>query len=118
MKINKSEFEQFKKDCLYWKDKYGLHDWEVYFEHKKLDGNWAETAWDIQSMKATIFLSDEYDKTWDTVKNLPKTAHHEILHLLFVPILASITDDKYRKQTCIDEHRIINQILNAHHEKT
>jgi len=81
MKTSEKYFERFKEAFLYWQEKLGLTQYEIFFHHHCEDGFYAEIKVDEKGKAADVFLAAK-------IKNPkadagPKShAKHEALHLL------------------------------------
>lgn len=113
MKTTKTQFEQFKKDCITWQESLGLGSWRLVFQHAALaDSISAKTLWDTQAKKATIVLNTSIKSKDYLPCDLKATACHEVLHVLLADLVS------YTRRTgdeVVDEaeHVIINHLLKA-----
>ena len=114
MKTTKKDFEDFKAYGEEFIDKLGLKDWSIVFMTEDSDEVYGAAASNVGGRVATISLS----KSWDERK--PKTplalrrlALHEVLHVLFAPILKE-AKERYTMQYVIDdlEHDVIRRLEN------
>jgi len=107
MKTTKAQFKEFQERCLYWQNRFGLGDWELSFNHKKLDNAYAQVFRDFSSMEATVEFSTITDNNLD----INKSACHEILHLVLGDLTARA--NAYYSESIIkeEEHGTINRLL-------
>jgi len=84
MKLTSKHFDNFKKECLYWQDRFELHNWELHFRWAKKNTNRrAGINHNLNGYIATIILSEEwgnYQKITD--EDIKIAAKHEMIHLL------------------------------------
>lgn len=94
LEIDEDDFEFFKSVFCNWQKKLNLMDWHIEFAHGDIEGE--PRAWiqpNTQGRVATVGLSKEWVlmKDSESVENkrycLGKFALHEVLHLLFYPLL-------------------------------
>ena len=102
----------FKDYCFKWQDTFSLRDWRIYFVHKRLNGAYAQTKWSTDSMLATITLSSYWDDMQPISDiELERIALHEIMHVLFAPL---VSEAEYRYATHdnieIAEHAIVRRL--------
>jgi hypothetical protein len=113
-KTTLKDFQLFKDCADRWIQKLSICNWAFYYEHKKLDGKYAETIWSSVDMIATIRLS----KDWDDLRpkndtEIDRLALHEVLHVLLAP-LVSQAEWRYASQDGIItvEHSIVRSLEN------
>jgi len=85
MKTTKADFEYFKSKCELWLEVLSLASWEVYYVHEKDDENMAGCFIHYAGRKATISLSTNW-RSPVTKEELSRTALHECLELLMLPL--------------------------------
>ena len=84
-------FEVFQKEVLYWINKWGLHQWEIAFTHKLLDGNIrASISYNQSGRVCTLFLNSEWDCDIRPPTNaeMKVSAKHEAIELLLADVHA------------------------------
>jgi len=81
MKTTKSQFNEFKKEAMYWIDYFGLKNWYVYFENVELEGNRAECSFDKPNGIACIRLNTEFQVSMDS-NEIKLCAFHEVCELM------------------------------------
>ena len=117
VKTTRADFEVFKDAVITWQKSLGLTDWTIYFNHDRLDGEFARTNWTAEDSIAVITLSTNWDKlrpkTDDQIRQL---ALHELLHVLLAPFCAE-AENRYatQKQLNTVEHSIIRRLETVLH---
>ena len=80
MTKEEKRFKLFKETCRHWQEKLGLIEYELNFDHTKLDGNRAEIDINQLGKCVTVTLNNKLQKGDDLdVRHL---ARHEMFHLL------------------------------------
>ena len=101
--------KHFEKQCIYWREKFGLRDWRLYVRQRdSFDGEahaWADIK--IDDLIAKIYIAKEWFEPI-TEESLNSTALHEILHVVLRPLVSLITDDCEQI-----EHAIIHRLCHA-----
>jgi len=100
MKLKNKHFEDFKKHCLHYLDKFQLNDYDVYFEFKELDDN----AKCIISSDGniTIAFNKEIDFFNKEINEFIKEiAKHEIIHCL-LGRFSCLAKDRYINEKELD----------------
>ena len=92
MKPTQKHFEIFKKECLYWQDRFELHNWDLHFRWSNDKRKRASCTASISGYIATISLS----KDWDNYKKITEqdikmTSKHEMIHVLLGRLSSLIT---------------------------
>lgn len=83
-KTTKKDFEEFKKECEYWIEYFYLRDWEVIYQHVKIDSR-AEIRYSMASRITNLKLAIEWSDA--PYKNeIKKVAFHEVCELLLAPL--------------------------------
>lgn len=111
METTKNQFKHFCRCLLKWQNKLKLEDWKISVNHKDDELKCVSSSiYDYESLLANIQMA----KTWDIIQYTPRladiSAYHEMLHLLFSPLLELFdeTGDKTLKSIAEkEEHRII-----------
>lgn len=114
MRTTKEDFQYFKTCCLDWQNKLSIKNWSLYFEHTKVEGCYAKTAWSTSEMAATVQLATSWDNLRPKTKEeLNKLALHEVLHVLLAPLLSE-AEYRYTTQDAIysAEHAIVRSLEN------
>jgi hypothetical protein len=106
------EFEQFKAECQKWIQYFGLLDWRVFYEHKKIDEDSFAIAWlsDLENRNVTMTLNLNYRDGLD----ICSTAFHEVCELLLHP-LEHIGSCRYAQPEELEaaRHAIIRTLENT-----
>lgn len=81
-RTTKQHYELFKKECLYWMDRFQLNDYEVYFEQKEMPDSLARSI--IRDQGTVLFsLASEMNDFGDgLIKQIKDSAKHEVVHCL------------------------------------
>jgi hypothetical protein len=130
IKLNKSHFESFKKQCKKWLEYFGLRDWDVTVIHEELEeGTQATVKCNMLQQTATIFMALKIEEDDQTVLSewLDSTAFHEVCHiyinrLLHTPINTAVPDNSAMKDRLWEDmdtahHAIINLMWALYNEK-
>jgi len=118
VKISKKQFELFKKEVLKWLDIFGMKNWQVHFEQRKIEENRAQITFNCVSGIAVFTLStnwDEQNLAFVTDENVCKSAFHEVCELL-LGRLNDMTEQRYNlSRLDVEEeiHRIIRTLENT-----
>ena len=109
IKTTKSQYDEFKKEFMRWVNRFGLHDWKVFFYHEKLDGCFARIVYDNMNSAASVKFNSEVDETDENFMNPKMSAKHEVIHLLLAR-LNYLAGARYICQEDIEteEERIVN----------
>lgn len=104
MKTTKKDFELFKNRHQYWCNYFGIKNWRIYYEHKKLDDSYALTSPRYYDRLTVVTLGTE-----DVDNNsMDRLALHEVLHLLISPLSGRATDRFTTEQELnTAEHEVI-----------
>lgn len=99
--VTPHQFDLFKREAERFLALFGLLDWSVFFEHKKLDEiTQAECEfWHGDSRKCILRLTTEleYELTEDEIK---KSAFHEVWHVMLADSVNAVCwDDLSPEQT-------------------
>lgn len=76
------DFEQYKRYFEYYRNKFGLMGYEVFYKHKPIDGVYASINANTGEMVATTTLNSKLSDDAKPFKNVKLSAKHEALHLL------------------------------------
>jgi len=85
MKTTNKHFKLFKKECHKWVDRFQLNNYDIAFEHKKLNDAHARCIIDNEYDSTIALTSDiptcfDYNMSMDDyIKHLAK---HEVIHVL------------------------------------
>lgn len=115
-KYSKSDFKLYKKQCLYWIDKFGITEYEIDFKHHKLDGNsCARTTYNIVAKLACFQLTKFTEGEFCLQSNIDKLALHEVIHLLLADFGKTIefTKDADNDLVIAQEHAVVQRLLKA-----
>ena len=110
MKLTNDDFETFKKECEFWIDFFGLSDWKVIYEFKRINDAFACCYSDSIGRCATISLNNgehEY------ITDIKKAAFHEVCELMLSDMHAYLSDF-YSEGVCQQQtHYIIRKLENS-----
>ncbi len=118
MKKDKIIFQKFVKIAKEYIECFGIKDWKIIFEQKKLDSDtFASTSTLLSARIATITFCESWPVDIDglpTEKKIRNTAIHEVLHVVLAP-LTNLLIHRDRKITYdeieIAEHGIVQRLL-------
>lgn len=83
MKTSKADFERFKSEFIKWQKRLGLTQYRIIFEHKKINGAYAELFVQEKEKVATAILSSELHNEKPGFNDGSEShAFHEVIHLL------------------------------------
>ncbi len=82
VKSTKKDFELFKKECLYWVDRFQLNDFYINFEHTHLNGHNAEISVGRTGGVTVRFSTDIHPWNNNFKESIKTAAKHEMCHLL------------------------------------
>ena len=112
-KTTKKDFELFKNECEKWIVRFELSHWDVIYEHKAEEGNYANLSRNVHALNAIISLSEDFElegldvgiSRTDLIKSLAK---HEVIHLLCAKLGEYA---KSREFTAIDCYRAEEELV-------
>lgn len=84
-KTTKSEFEIFKKEVFKWQSYFGLINWQIYVLHEKID-SFGNCMVDIPGKVSSIRLNTELSEADYIVRDIRRTAFHEVCELMLWPL--------------------------------
>ena len=93
MKTTQSHFAYFQERVLYWIQQFGITGWQCYFEHALVEGVYAVTsAKSIYRVVTFTLTTNWYDSSGRRLnkEEINKTARHEAIHLLILPLQALV----------------------------
>lgn len=110
MKTSKAEFEKFKECFLKYVDLFGLKDWRIDFENRKLEDNYAEiqaSPSNVESGVVGVFF-DSRDSGKNGHISTEDTAKHEAIHLILVRLMY-LARSRYidSSELRVEEHRVV-----------
>lgn len=97
VKTTKKHFEIFKNEAGKWIRNFGLTDWDITFEHIKMEGIKAQCRYNLVNRTATLSLSTNYSNEcigFDIEYDVKKSAFHEVCELLLCP-LETMVEQRY-----------------------
>lgn len=105
-KTTQKQFKEFKRWCGYYRDIFGLMDWQVYVGMKPLKpaNTTATVDTDVAARTAAVLLNDRPTRPHDAI-SMRETACHEMFHVLLTEFNCLA---RYRHAT-EDELEIINE---------
>ena len=84
-RVTKRHIELFKRRVKYWLDRFGINEYQLYFEVEDVEGAYGACIADLPGMVATIVLADPWYEPITRAKILD-TARHEAIELLMQPL--------------------------------
>lgn len=115
MKTTKADFEEFKKYCLEFQEKFSLTNYKIYFHQVTIKDAFADCSWEKEAAVAVIRLARSWsNERAKTSKEIKLLALHEILHLLLSEI-DDVAYARFARSQEIDEaeHGIIRRLEHA-----
>jgi len=112
MKTTKKQFEQFQAEFLKWVDKFGLKQYKIYFDHAKLNDNYAEIHTEQIAKHARVKMCKDADDSFDPASS----AKHEAIHLLLAK-LSYMAECRFLSNSEVSDEeesivRILEKVLN------
>ena len=101
-RVSQADYKKFKESFLYWREKFGLTQYQIYFEHAKLNSAFANIVVDEQGKVATVKLCTENSGLDAKVFNPEKNGKHEAIHLL-LHRLAWLGEQRYTASSEISD---------------
>ena len=93
-RTTRKHFKQFKSECRYWLNAFGLLGWCVSFFHEmEPDGNLAWESHNVPGRIASLGLSTEWEQLEPNKHEIRRVAFHEVCELLLARL---DTEAKYR----------------------
>jgi len=80
MKTSNEQFKKFKIYCEFYKEKYALNNWTIYYQHKDIKNGYASQSNGLYV--ATITFGKEWPDAEYDDSFIEDTARHEILHII------------------------------------
>jgi hypothetical protein len=116
MKTTKQDFEDFRKECQQWLDRFGLSDWDNQFQHAKLDDDaQAQVEHNSQGKVAVFSLNTNIDP-YQSVFDL---ALHEALEALLAGMDIMARERKWDEDAWTQErHSVINRLMRVLKDKS
>lgn len=115
-KVTTAQFELFKKECLKWRDFFGLKDWELYFDHRALKNICGQVVYNAVGCVATISLTTNWDElgVCDD-ESVCRAAFHEICEILLcrLELMAEQRWNLAELDVREEAHRIIRTLENS-----
>ena len=115
MKVTKEQFILFKRACQYWVKEFGLTDYEIDYEYRRINsyyfqGYRALVKYDTDVRAASIILYRNWNMGKFADKKIPnseieRTAFHEVYHLLLADLL-----EAPKRKRLKEEHRLIAKL--------
>lgn len=114
MKVTKTHYEYFKKECERWIKRFELNGWAVNFQLCELNDVLAETAYQYKPMNATIRLNSKWVDEVRPLNHgeLSDIAKHEVIHLLLAK-LDTLAHSRYVTKDELDqaEHELLQKLI-------
>jgi hypothetical protein len=121
-KTTKKDFEEFKKECEYWIEYFGLKEWELHWEHAKcsVESRRAEVSYNVYGRIATFTMNTEIQAK-EGKKLAPlagkdfygTSAFHEVCELLIAPLYNMATYTFNAEEVQKESHTIIQRLINT-----
>lgn len=110
-KLNKEEIENFKKEFLYYLEKFGLSHYTVYYEPRVSNTELAQVRYNVKDCNCTLYYSDNKLDDDEIVVFKNGTAKHEAIHILTgelmcLAIMRYATEDQIEKA----EETLVNKL--------
>ena len=84
-RVTKRHIELFKRRVKYWLDRFGINEYQLYFEVEDVESAYGACIADLPGMVATIVLAEQWDEEI-TDEGIESTARHEAIELLMQPL--------------------------------
>ena len=97
---SKKDFDLFQLEFLKWRVRFGMVEWEVYFEHGKSDGE-AEIEFNDLDKTANVTLANNWNQGEVSRETIWEVALHEAVHLALEP-LTFLAKNRYATEEEID----------------
>lgn len=116
-KTTSDDFNIFKNKCGQLVNRFGLHDWSIYYQHaNNLEGCKGSCEANITGMVATITLNVDWADNIISPEEIEQTATYEVLELLVAPMRAMagsrcVTIDEIENHAHALIRRLQNTIL-------
>jgi len=81
-KTTKEHFELFKKNFIYFQEKFGITQYKVYFFHTEIDNAYAEIFTDEECKVVRVSFGKEWNERKPNKNEIIENAKHECIHLL------------------------------------
>ena len=110
--VTSKEFEIFKESFLFWKEKFGLTDWQVYFAVNDLDSCFAALNASHNTRSALVELTREVRPDLVIAFDPAKSGLHEAAHLLLADF-SGLAFDRFVMSSDLlkEEERIVNRLV-------
>lgn len=121
VETTEEDYELFKSECEYWIKFFGLQRWQVYYEHKNLDGYFGRCHTDLNAMCATIMFGNKWPEDCKNSDEIRRTAFHESMELFIAP-LDALARARYVNENEIEHHthviiRTLENVIFKDHKK-
>jgi hypothetical protein len=106
--------KKFRRFVGKWAEIFKLADWKLTYKFRQEPShNLAECCPDAENKQAEVYLFREWDIE-PTSSTLDEIAAHEVLHVLFAPLMR-LAGERFvtEKELEIEEHNIIRVLLKA-----
>lgn len=109
-KTTKAEFRKFKEVFRVWQQVLGVPEYEIYFEHRRIDAI-SQIERNIKGCTATVVFNNQIGQYDDVAGWVEATAKHEAIHL-FLNRLIYLANSRWSAEREIDrEEERIARIL-------
>lgn len=113
------EFEWFKMECTYWVKKFGITQWQIFFQHAESKADKDFAAWAITNYtnrSVVLGLGLDYHDSGEREFNISRDAFHEVCELLLNDVVVIAKMDISQMQ--LDEltkstHEVIRVLENT-----
>ena len=108
IKTTQAQFEEFKAEFMKYVELFGLKDYQIYFEHKKLEDSFADISVNCNACIATVVMAQEIPGECKFDFCPKESAKHEAIHLL-LSRLYDIADCRYvqPEELKIEDERVV-----------
>ena len=114
MTVTKKEYRAYQAEVNHWLNILGLRNYRICFEHKHLDGAYAQLTSDHEGYFAIFRLCTEANEGWD---GPVECARHEVFHLLLAK-LSFLARSRFIRHDELDEEdeSIVRRLQNMFQE--
>jgi len=79
---SKADFSRFKEKCLEFQKEWGLSDWTLFFEHKQLTDQYANSETFHKGRNAVLRMTLKVEQSDESNETPERLAKHEMLHVM------------------------------------
>jgi len=111
-KTSKKDFKLFKKECNKWINFFSLTDWEMFFEHRDIEGARANAVYNNEGRVATLSLATDFGDMI-TDDEIRRVAFHEVCEILLGDMGIMIKHYFSYNMATTEIHRVIRRLENS-----